>query len=42
MPRNMSFMLTVEQYRNQTKTVTRRNGWRFSKVDDISSKEKSP
>lgn len=27
MPRNMSFALTTEQFRNQTKTVTRRNGW---------------
>ncbi len=25
--RNMSFMLTTEQFKNQTKTVTRRNGW---------------
>lgn len=25
----MSFMLTTEQIENQTKTVTRRNGWRF-------------
>lgn len=35
MPRNMSFMLTKEQYRNQTKTVTRRNGWLFAKVGDV-------
>lgn len=27
MPRNMSFMLTTEQVRNKTKTVTRRLGW---------------
>ena len=27
MSRNMSFMLTTEQIRNRTKTVTRRNGW---------------
>jgi hypothetical protein len=27
MPRNMSFMLTTEQVRNRTKTVTRRLGW---------------
>ena len=27
MPRNMSFMLTTEQIRNRTKTVTRRLGW---------------
>lgn len=27
MPRNMSFSLTTEQVRNQTKTVTRRLGW---------------
>jgi len=35
MPRNMSFMLTTEQFVNQTKTVTRRLGWRFLKVGDI-------
>lgn len=35
MPRNMSFMLTVEQVRNQTKTVTRRQGWWFLKKGDI-------
>jgi len=29
MPRNMSFMLTTEQIRNKTKTVTRRLGWWF-------------
>ena len=27
MPRNMSFMLTTEQMRKRTKTVTRRLGW---------------
>lgn len=26
--RNMSFALTTEQYRNRTKTVTRRLGWK--------------
>lgn len=35
MPRNQSFMMTIEQYRNQTKTVTRRNGWKFARVGDI-------
>ena len=35
MARNMSFMLTVEQYKAKTKTVTRRNGWKFLKVGDI-------
>jgi hypothetical protein len=35
MPRNQSFMLTTEQYRSQTKTVTRRNGWAFAKVGDV-------
>lgn len=35
MPRNMSFMLTTEQFKAQTKTVTRRLGWRFLKVGDI-------
>lgn len=33
--RNMSFMLTTEQVRNRTKTVTRRVGWKFAKVGDI-------
>ena len=35
MPRNMSFMLTTEQVRNRTKTVTRRNGWAFLRPGDI-------
>lgn len=35
MPRNMSFMLTTEQFINQTKTVTRRFGWDFIKPGDI-------
>jgi len=35
MPRNMSFMLTKNQIRNKTKTVTRRNGWWFLKSGDI-------
>jgi len=35
MPRNQSFMLTKKQYRDQTKNVTRRNGWAFAKVGDI-------
>lgn len=35
MPRNMSFMLTTEQIRNKTKTVTRRMGWWFLKPGDI-------
>ena len=35
MPRNMSFMLTTEQVRNKTKTVTRRLGWWFIKPGDI-------
>ena len=35
MPRNMSFMLTTEQIRNRTKTVTRRIGWEFLKAGDI-------
>lgn len=33
--RNMSFMLTTEQARNKTKTVTRRNGWWFLKPGDL-------
>lgn len=35
MPRNMSFMLTTEQIREQTKDVTRRLGWWFLKPGDI-------
>lgn len=35
MPRNMSFMLTTDQVRNQTKTVTRRLGWWSLKPGDI-------
>jgi len=35
MPRNMSFMLTKEQVKNQTKTVTRRLGWWFLRGDEI-------
>jgi hypothetical protein len=33
--RNMSFRLTTDQVRNQTKTVTRRVGWKGAKVGDI-------
>jgi hypothetical protein len=33
--RNMSFALTTEQIRAQTKTVTRRLGWKTAKVGDI-------
>lgn len=32
--RNMSFMLTTDQIRNRTKTVTRRRGWHFLKPGD--------
>lgn len=32
--RNISFMLTTEQIRNRTKTVTRRLGWRNVKVGE--------
>lgn len=35
MPRNMSFALTTEQFKNQTKTVTRRLGWAFLKSGDV-------
>lgn len=35
MPRNISFALTTEQFRNRTKTVTRRTGWKFLKKGDI-------
>ena len=33
--RNMSFMLTTEQIKNRTKTVTRRLGWRNAKPGDV-------
>lgn len=35
MPRNMSFALTTEQFKNRTKTVTRRTGWKFLKAGDL-------
>lgn len=35
MPRNISFALTTDQFRQRTKTVTRRVGWAFLKVGDI-------
>ncbi len=35
MPRNISFFHSKEQIRSQTKTVTRRLGRQFLKVDDI-------
>lgn len=35
MPRNISFMLTTEQIKARTKTVTRRLGWKFLKVGEI-------
>ena len=35
MPRNMSFSLTIDQFKNRSKTVTRRQGWAFLKPGDI-------
>jgi hypothetical protein len=35
MTRNISFSLTKEQFRNQTKTVTRRLGWKNLKAGTI-------
>lgn len=35
MPRNMSFALTIEQFKKRTKTVTRRFGWHFLSPGDI-------
>jgi hypothetical protein len=35
MPRNISFAFTTPQFRDRTKTVTRRNGWLFLKVGDV-------
>lgn len=34
MPRNMSFAMTTDQFRNRTKDVTRRFGWWFLKPGD--------
>ncbi len=40
--RNMSFMLTTEQTKNRSKTVTRRLGWKFLKPgDQVMAVEKS-
>lgn len=33
--RNIAFMLTKQQILNQTKTVTRRNGWDFLRPGDL-------
>lgn len=33
--RNISFKLTSDQFRNRTKTVTRRLGWKFLKAGDL-------
>lgn len=33
--RNMSFMLTTEQIKDRTKTVTRRLGWKFLQPGDL-------
>lgn len=35
MPRNISFALTTKQFRDRTKTVTRRLGWKFLKAGDV-------
>lgn len=35
MPRNISFSLTTGQFRNRTKNVTRRLGWKTLKAGDI-------
>jgi hypothetical protein len=35
MPRNISFALTTEQFRNRSKTVTRRLGWKNLKPGDV-------
>ncbi len=35
MPRNMSFSMTTNQFRNRSKTVTRRFGWWFLKPGDV-------
>jgi len=33
--RNMSFSMTIEPFKNRTKTVTRRFGWRFLNSNDV-------
>ena len=35
MPRNMSFSMTTDPFRDRTKTVTRRFGWWFLKPGDV-------
>ena len=35
MPRKMSFALTIDQFKSQTKDVTRRFGWWFLKPGDV-------
>lgn len=35
MPRNMSFAMTTDQVKEQTKDVTRRFGWLFLKPGDV-------
>lgn len=35
MARNISFAMTTGQFRQQTKFVTRRNGWKFLKCGDV-------
>lgn len=35
MPRNISFSLTTRQFRERTKTVTRRNGWKNLKPGTV-------
>jgi hypothetical protein len=35
MPRNMSFSMTKEQFKNRSKTITRRLGWWFLKPGDV-------
>lgn len=34
MPRNISFALTIEQFKNRSKMVTRRDGWENLKMGD--------
>lgn len=35
MPRNISFAYTTDQIRDRSKTVTRRQGWKFLKKGDV-------
>ena len=35
MPKNISFAMTIDQVKNKTKTVTRRQGWKKLRVGEV-------